>query len=95
MWLYFYTCKYTSIYRNKQIHLNIFNEKNKKIRKQKCNKIFILLLFNLYIYLRNYIRIKQINKIKKKHQLEKKNIKNRIKTIYIYISIFLIQYRTK
>ena len=42
MWLYFYTCKYTSIYRNKQIHLNIFNEKNKKIRKQKCNKIFIL-----------------------------------------------------
>lgn len=65
MWLYFYTCKYTSIYRNKQIHLNIFNEKNKKIRKQKCNKIFIFLLFNLYIYLRNYIRIKQINKIKK------------------------------
>lgn len=65
MWLYFYTCKYTSIYRNKQIHLNIFNGKNKKIRKQKCNKIFIVLLFNFYIYLRNYIRIKQINKIKK------------------------------
>ena len=49
MWLYFYKCKYTSIYRNKQIHLNIFNEKNKKIRKQKCNKIFILLHFNIYI----------------------------------------------
>ena len=65
MWLYFYTCKYTSIYRNKQIHLNIFNEKNKKIRKQKCNKIFILLLFNLYIYLYSCIRTKQINKIKK------------------------------
>lgn len=65
MWLYFYTCKYTSIYRNKQIHLNIFNEKNKKIRKQKYNKIFILLLFNLYIYLYSYIRTKQINKIKK------------------------------
>ena len=55
MWLYFYTCKYTSIYRNKQIHLNIFNEKNKKIRKQKCNKIFILLRFNLYIYLYSYV----------------------------------------
>ena len=54
MWLYFYTCKYTLIYRNKQIHLNIFNEKNKKIRKQKYNKIFILLLFNLYIYLYRY-----------------------------------------
>ena len=65
MWLYFYTCKYTSIYRNKQIHLNIFNEKNKKIRKQKYNKIFILLLFNLYIYLCNYIHTKKINKIKK------------------------------
>ena len=51
MWLYFYTCKYTLIYRNKQIHLNIFSEKNKKIRKQKCNKIFILLRFNLFIYL--------------------------------------------
>ena len=49
MWLYFYTCKYTSIYRNKQIHLNIFNEKNKKIRKQKCNKIFIL--FSVYIFI--------------------------------------------
>ena len=51
MWLYFYTCKYTSIYRNKQIHLNIFSEKNKKIRKQKYNKIFTLLGFNLFIYL--------------------------------------------
>ena len=65
MWLYFYTCKYTSIYRNKQIHLNIFNEKNKKIRKQKCNKIFILLLFNLYIYLRRYIYTKEIKKRRK------------------------------
>ena len=65
MWLYFYTCKYTSIYRNKQIHLNIFNEKNKKIRKQKCNKIFILLLFNLYIYLRRYICTKEIKKRRK------------------------------
>lgn len=65
MWLYFYTCKYTSIYRNKQIHLNIFNEKNKKIRKQKCNKIFILLLFNLYIYLHNCIRIILIKKRRK------------------------------
>ena len=65
MWLYFYTCKYTSIYRNKQIHLNIFNEKNKKIRKQKCNKIFILLLFNLYIYLRIYIYTKEIKKRRK------------------------------
>ena len=37
MWIYFYTCKYTSIYRKKQIHQNIFNEKNKKIRKQKYN----------------------------------------------------------
>ena len=55
MWLYFYTCKCTSIYRNKQIHLNIFNEKNKKIRKQKYNKIFILLRFNLFIYLHIYI----------------------------------------
>ena len=51
MWLYFYTCKYTSIYRNKQIHLNIFNEKNKKIREQKYNKKFIVLRFSLYIYL--------------------------------------------
>lgn len=51
MWLYFYTCKYTLIYRNKQIHLNIFSEKDKKIRKQKYNKIFILLHFNLFIYL--------------------------------------------
>ena len=51
MWLYFYTCKYTLIYRNKQIHLNIFNEKDKKIRKQKYNKIFILLRFNLFLYL--------------------------------------------
>ena len=65
MWLYFYTCKYTSIYRNKQIHLNIFNEKNKKIRKQKCNKIFILLLFNLYIYLRRNIYTKEIKKRRK------------------------------
>ena len=65
MWLYFYTCKYTSIYRNKQIHLNIFNEKNKKIRKQKCNKIFILLRFNLYIYLRRYIYTKEIKKRRK------------------------------
>ena len=88
MWLYFYTCKYTSIYRNKQIHLNIFNEKNKKIRKQKCNKIFILLLFNLYIYLHSYILIKQINKMKKKHQLEKKNTKSKIKyNLYLYIYI--------
>ena len=58
MWLYFYTCKYTSIYRNKQIHLNIFNEKNKKIRKQICNKISILLRFNLYIYLYCYVLTK-------------------------------------
>lgn len=65
MWLYFYTCKYTSIYRNKQIHLNIFNEKNKKIRKQKCNKIFILLHFNIYIYLRRYIYTKEIKKRRK------------------------------
>lgn len=55
MWLYFYTCKYTLIYRNKQIHLNIFSEKNKKIRKQKYNKIFIPLLFNLFIYFYIYI----------------------------------------
>lgn len=72
MWLYFYTCKYTSIYRNKQIHLNIFNEKNKKIRKQKCNKIFILLIFNLYIYLFSYIHTKQINEIKKNINLKRK-----------------------
>ena len=65
MWLYFYTCKYTSIYRNKQIHLNIFNEKNKKIRKQKYNKIFILLFFNLYIYLLSYIHIIGIKKKRK------------------------------
>ena len=65
MWLYFYTCKYTSIYRNKQIHLNIFNKKNKKIRKQKCNKIFIVLLLNLYIYLRRYIYAKEIKKRRK------------------------------
>lgn len=78
MWLYFYTCKYTPIYRNKQIHLNIFNEKNKKIRKQKCNKIFILLLFNLYIYLRRYIYTKEIKKRRKNHQLEKKNIKSKM-----------------
>lgn len=64
MWLYFYTCKYTLIYRNKQIHLNIFNEKNKKIRKQKCNKIFIVLRFNLYIYLYSYTHITQTNKKK-------------------------------
>ena len=55
MWLYFYTCKYTLIYRNKQIHLNIFNEKDKKIRKQKYNKTFILLRFNLFIYLYVYL----------------------------------------
>lgn len=55
MWLYFYTCKYTLIYRNKQIHLNIFNEKDKKIRKQKYNKIFTLLRFNLFIYLCIYL----------------------------------------
>ena len=78
MWLYFYKCKYTSIYRNKQIHLNIFNEKNKKIRKQKCNKIFIVLLFNLYIYLRRYIYTKEIKKRRKNHQLEKKNIKSKM-----------------
>ena len=65
MWLYFYTCKYTSIYRNKQIHLNIFNEKNKKIRKQKCNKIFIVLLFNLYIYLYRHIRTTEIKEKRK------------------------------
>lgn len=65
MWLYFYTCKYTSIYRNKQIHLNIFNEKNKKIRKQKCNKIFIVLLFNLYIYLYSHIRATEIKEKRK------------------------------
>ena len=95
MWLYFYTCKYTSIYRNKQIHLNIFNEKDKKIRKQKCNKIFILLLFNLYIYSNNYIQIKQIDKIKKKHQLEKKNTKIGRSITCIYVFIYLTQYRTK
>ena len=71
MWLYFYTCKYTSIYRNKQIHLNIFNEKNKKIRKQKCNKIFILLRFNLYIYLYSYVFAnKQIKREKKQTKNE-------------------------
>ena len=89
MWLYFYTCKYTSIYRNKQIHLNIFNEKNKKIRKQKCNKIFIVLLFNLYIYLHNYIHITWIKKRRKNHQLEKKNAKSEIKyNLYLYIYMF-------
>ena len=65
MWLYFYTCKYTLIYRNKQIHLNIFNEKDKKIRKQKYNKIFTLLRFNLFIYLCIYVLLfinKDINK---------------------------------
>ena len=65
MWLYFYTCKYTSIYRNKQIHLNIFNEKDKKIRKQKYNKIFTLLRFNLFIYLCIYALLfinKDVNK---------------------------------
>ena len=72
MWLYFYTCKYTSIYRNKQIHLNIFNEKNKKIRKQKCNKIFIALRFNLYIYLHSYKYTKQINEKRKIINLKKK-----------------------
>ena len=76
MWLYFYTCKYTSIYRNKQIHLNIFNERNKKIRKQKCNKIFIVLLFNLYIYLHRCVHTIEI---KKNRQLGKKNIKSKIK----------------
>ena len=40
-----------------QRNVGCFNEKNKKIRKQKCNKIFIVLLFNLYIYLHNYINI--------------------------------------
>ena len=79
MWLYFYTCKYTSIYRNKQIHLNIFNEKNKKIRKQKCNKIFTLLLFNLYIYLYRYIPTKQTNKIKKKTSIRKEKIQKQDK----------------
>lgn len=54
MWLYFYTCKYTSNYRNKQIHLNIFSEKNKKIRKQKYNKIYIFLHLYLFIYLHVY-----------------------------------------
>ena len=87
MWLYFYTCKYTSIYRNKQIHLNIFNEKNKKIRKQKCNKIFILLLFNLYIYLYSYIHIKQINKIKKKSIRKEKHKKQDKNNLYLYIYI--------
>ena len=65
MWLYFYTCKYTLIYRNKQIHLNIFNEKDKKRRKQKYNKIFTLLHFNLFIYLRVYLQSfinKDVNK---------------------------------
>lgn len=65
MWLYFYTCKYTLIYRNKQIHLNIFNEKDKKIRKQKYNKIFTLLRFNLFIYLGIYLLLfisKDVNK---------------------------------
>ena len=65
MWLYFYTCKYTLIYRNKQIHLNIFNEKDKKIRRQKYNKIFILLHFNLFIYLCIYLLLfisKDVNK---------------------------------
>ena len=65
MWLYFYTCKYTLIYRNKQIHLNIFNEKDKKIRKQKYNKIFTLLYFNLFIYLCIYLLLfisKDVNK---------------------------------
>lgn len=73
MWLYFYTCKYTSIYRNKQIHLNIFNEKNKKIRKQKCNKIFILLLFNLYIYLYRYTQTIEIKKKEKSSIRKEKN----------------------
>ena len=65
MWLYFYTCKYTLICRNKQIHQNIFNEKDKKIRKQKYNKIFTLLRFNLFIYLRIYLLLfinKDVNK---------------------------------
>ena len=65
IWLYFYTCKYTLIYRNKQIHLNIFSEKNKKIRKQKYNKIFTLLRFNLFIYLCIYLLLfisKDVNK---------------------------------
>lgn len=75
MWLYFYTCKYTSIYRNKQIHLNIFNEKNKKIRKQKCNKIFIVLLFNLYTYLRRYIHTIKIKKRRKIINLKRKDKK--------------------
>ena len=54
MWLYFYTCKYTSNYRNKQIHLNIFSEKNKKIRKQKYNKTYTFLRLYLFIYLHVY-----------------------------------------
>ena len=65
IWLYFYTCKYTLIYRNKQIHLNIFSEKNKKIRKQKYNKIFTLLRFNLFTYLCIYLLLfisKDVNK---------------------------------
>jgi len=46
------------------------------------------LLFNLYIYLHGYILIKQINKMKKKHQLEKKNTKSKIKyNLYLYIYI--------
>lgn len=73
MWLYFYTCKYTSIYRNKQIHLNIFNEKNKKIRKQKCNKIFIVLLFNLYTYLYRCILTIKIKKRRKIINLKRKD----------------------
>ena len=60
MWLYFYTCKYTSIYRNKQIHLNIFNEKNKKTSRHKYNKINTLLRLNLYIYLCSYTSNKYI-----------------------------------
>ena len=54
MWLYFYTCKYTPNYRKKQIHLNIFNEKNKKIRKQKYNKIYTFLRLYLFIYIHVY-----------------------------------------
>lgn len=86
MWLYFYTCKYTLIYRNKQIHLNIFNEKNKKIRKQKCNKIFIVLRFNLYIYLYSYVLIKQTN-LKKISKLKTNNgiTKAKYYSLFIYL----------
>ena len=95
MWLYFYKCKYTSIYRNKQIHLNIFNEKNKKIRKQKCNKIFILLLFNLYVYLHRYIHTMETKKKEKSSIRKEKPIEQDKNIIYIYIFIFLTKHKTK